>query len=770
MVQRIAEVAVNVPLSKSFHYEVPGELAEHLQRGHRVLIPFGGRTATGVCVGFPEESPHPTLKPIRKVLHPDCRFDEHLLELTRWVATYYRSGWGEVLEAALPPAIRSGKPERKRREVIACRDAETMRREADRVEKRAKAQARVLRFLAEQIGHAASCDYSELLRQTGATAPTIRRLKSAGWLREEESLARRDPYASETLTPREVDPTLNADQVKAVETLHAALDAEAFRCQLLWGITGSGKTEVYLRALRRVLDRGQRGLVLLPEIALTPQTVQRFREALPETPIAVLHSMLSDAERTSQWRDIQEGRARLVIGARSAIFAPIPELRLIVVDEEHEPSYKQESAPRYHARDVAVLRASLLGIPIVLGSATPSLETWANARSGKYELVSLPRRATSHDLPHVQAIPLDGAFYRGDGSGLISEPLDRLIRRQLKLGEQTLIYLNRRGFATYVHCPQCGYVEKCAECDVSLTFHRTVQLIRCHYCGASRDLPTECPDCRSTRIRRSGVGTEKAVEEISRRYPEARVLRLDRDAITTHRSLREALAGFARGDYDILVGTQMVAKGHDFPRVSLVGVLTADTGLHFPDFRAAERTFQLITQVAGRAGRGERRGRVLVQTFCSEHYAIEHSIAGDYQGFADRELEHRRALGYPPFGRLVKLQISGKDEEKVQQIAAALVERLQSAEATLAGSDAAAAETTAPTLQEKLRRLAGGGLQILGPVPAPIARLQGKYRVQVLLKAHSVRELQRVLDVVEPLATRGRAADVSVDVDPQSLL
>ena len=774
MVRSIAEVAVNVPLSRSFHYEVPGKLKGQIERGHRVLVPFGPRLATGVCVGFPDESSVPRLKPIRDLLHPDCRFDEHLLELTRWVASYYRSGWGEVLEAALPPAIRAGKAERVRREIIALRDADAMRVEARRLDTRARTQARVLRHLADlpdadRPDSRPRTDRRALLRACQASTASLRRLERDGWIEEESVLDRRDPYAEEapTTDPRE-EPTLTRHQDLAVATISEAITAGGFQTFLLHGVTGSGKTEVYLRALRRVLAAGRRGLVLLPEISLTPQTVKRFREGLPDSPTAILHSMLSPTERTGQWKTIQEGKAKLVIGARSAIFAPIPDLGLIVVDEEHESTYKQESAPRYHARDVAVMRSSLLGIPIVLGSATPSLESIDNARGGKYRLLELPTRATPHDLPHTTVVPLDGAFYRPDGSGLISDRLDRLIRRQIQDGQQTLLYLNRRGFSTYLHCLQCGYVFKCEHCDVSMTLHQRARVLRCHYCGHSRPQPESCPDCGSPRVRRSGVGTEKVVTELARRYPTARVLRLDRDSVTTHRALREALGAFTRGEYDILVGTQMVAKGHDFPLVSLVGILLADSGLHFPDFRAAERTYQLITQVSGRAGRGKRSGRVIVQTFSPEHYAIRHAVNGKFDALCERELDCRRALGYPPCGRLAKILLTATDEAKLTGEAESVASALR--------RSAGATPSRAPDDDDDrpvdlLAKPGGGpGPRVLGPAPAPIARIQDRLRMQILVKSGSTAQIQGLLDRAGTALRPRKGVDVSIDVDPQTML
>ncbi|MBN1442013.1 MAG: primosomal protein N' [Planctomycetes bacterium] len=742
MISRIAEIAVNAPLSRSFHYEVPSDLEARLERGHRVLIPFGPRLTTGVCVGFPETSDVPRLKPIRRILHPDCRFDDHLLELTRWIADYYRANWGEVLEAALPPSIRSGRPERTVKRIAAQRPAELLRIEADRIRQRAPARARALEFFAASPGPRPRAD---VIAGIPTTAEVLRRLLGDGWIREEERQDRPDPFGDGlSCFETRVEHELNEHQVRALEILRRAREARAFRAILLHGITGSGKTEIYLRVLRDVLEAGGRGLVLVPEISLTPQTVMRFRQGLPAASIAVLHSMLSPAERTGQWREIQEGKARLVIGARSAVFAPIPDLRLIIVDEEHESSYKQESSPRYHARDVAVVRGRMLSIPVVLGSATPSLESTHNARNGKYELVELPSRATPHDLPAVVISPLDGSFYRSDGSGLVTDQLDYLIRRQLQDREQMLIYLNRRGFATYLHCVRCGFVMKCDQCDVTLTFHRGENIARCHYCGLGREIPAACPECLMPGPRKSGVGTERVFDALKKRYPEARIARLDRDVITTHRKLRTTLAGFARGDYDMLVGTQMLAKGHDFPRVSLVGILLADTGLSFPDFRAAERTFQLITQMAGRAGRGAKRGRVIVQTFFPDHYAVRCAASADYRGFCNQELERRRPLGYPPFGRLVKIVLASEDEEKLKKEAARIGRRL--------------------------RESAAEGCQVLGPAPSPIAKIQNRHRKQILLKAKKAAPLQALLRACEKDLASRRSVDVAVDVDPQSMM
>jgi len=750
MVRPIVEVAVNAPLLRNFHYEVPDELAQKVELGHRVLIPFGPRTITGVCVGFPSESEVPKLKPIRELLHPECRFDAHLLELTRWIATYYHVSWGEVLEAALPPPIRS----RQREAVVAwierARPAPELREGAQRMLKKAPSMAAALTFLATKD---APVPCAEVMRQGPCGRDAVTRVVRDGWA--VETRAPRPAVAGGAGAP-EAPPlpsdgkplVLHPDQEKALTSISAAITSDAFRCILIQGVTGSGKTEVYLRALRQVLDAGKRGMVLVPEISLTPQTVLRFQQGLGVDSVSVLHSMLTVVERRRQWKAIQEGRAKLVIGARSSVFAPIQDLGLIVVDEEHDGSYKQESSPRYNARDVAVVRARMLGIPVLLGSATPTLESSWNASCGKYELVRLSRRATSHDLPTVQTVALGKEFYRPSGSGLITDTLDYRIRKTLRAKEQILLFLNRRGFSTYLHCLRCGFVLKCEDCDIALTFHRRDDSARCHYCGHNRGFPRECPDCQMPGLRRSGVGTERIATVLKERYPEASVLQLDRDTVTNYQVLREGLEQFALGKYNLLVGTQMIAKGHDFPNVTLVGIINADTGLHFPDFRAVERTFQLVTQVAGRAGRGERPGHVVVQTFCPEHYAIDYAARGEVDAFIQKELATRQPLGYPPYGRLVKIQLQSPDLEALKQEAERIAGLLR---------------TAASGASERCR--------ILGPAPSPVARIQGKHRYQILLKSKTHASLTHVLQALQGENSRGkRGVERQVDVDPQSML
>ena len=742
MVRSIAEVAVNVPLLKLFHYEVPRNLSERVELGHRVLIPFGAQTLTGVCVAFPNETDIPKLKPIRQILHPDCRFDAHLLELTRWIADYYHVGWGEVLDAALPPSIKSQK-EKFASFVVAIRSSDELLKEVEDLGKKAPSRRAALNFLAANAG---PHPRDVFLEKAPCGPAVLSRLLKDGWARIDKK-----PLAPEYVVELEAGvepterPTLHPDQDAAVRAIGTAIDSGTFSPILIHGVTGSGKTEVYLRALHQVLAAGRRGLILVPEISLTPQTVLRFREGLPDASVAVLHSMLTPKQRRDQWRKIQSGNARVVIGARSTIFAPAADLGIIIVDEEHDSSYKQESSPRYNARDVAVVRARMLGIPVLLGSATPTLETLHNARSGKYQLLELPERATKQRLPAVRTTALGAEYYRLDGSGLISDDLDTQIRKSLRSKEQIMLFLNRRGFATYLHCFRCGFVLSCEECDITLTYHRREELARCHYCDHRIRVPEKCPDCGMPHLRRSGVGTEKITNELARRYPDANVARLDRDTVTNFQTLQETLQRFGEGEYNILVGTQMIAKGHDFPGVTLVGIINADTGLHFPDFRAAERTYQLITQVSGRAGRGEQKGRVIIQTFTPDHYSIDCAARLDFSTFVQKEMGFRKTLGYPPFGRVVKIGLQCEDLDKLND--------------------------EGRKLAEALKASAPAGCRVLGPAPAPIARIQGKHRLQIIMKSPSSRDLHEALKAIETSGPKRRSkVERSIDVDPQSML
>jgi primosomal protein N' (replication factor Y) len=585
----------------------------------------------------------------------------------------------------------------------------------------------------------------ELARAARCTSGPIAALRRKGLL-----CARSDRVNTlrpdETVVRREKHLVLNPDQGQALKAILGALSAQRHQTILIHGVTGSGKTEVYIQAIQEVIHFGRQAIVLVPEISLTPQTVERFRQRFGG--VAVLHSHLSDAERHHHWQRIAEGAVSVVVGARSAIFAPTPHLGLIVLDEEHESSFKQESAPRYHARDVAIARAEAEGIPLVLGSATPSLESWHRAQTGEYALVEMPRRVLDRPLPTVGTIDLRGQKQSGGlSSGAISRQLRAAITQALDEGGQVILLLNRRGFSTHIQCPACGHVMRCPECDSALTHHRTQEMALCHYCDYEVPAPTRCPACDFVGIRYSGLGTQRLEAEVRARFPQVTVLRMDTDTMQAHGSHERALSAFRSGKVRILLGTQMIAKGLDFPNVTLVGVINADTALHLPDFRAAERTFHLVTQVAGRTGRGSKGGRVLVQTFSPDHPAIQAAVHHDYAAFAAGELPMRQMLRYPPFARMIRLVIRGPVEPVAAEFGKYLAGRIMAA------------------LHER-----SADARVLGPAPCPFARLKGQYRFQIQAQdpdGQGLREAvrQATTDIELP-------EDVQwiVDVDPVEML
>jgi primosomal protein N' (replication factor Y) len=539
------------------------------------------------------------------------------------------------------------------------------------------------------------------------------------------------------------------DQAAAVAAIEARFEARRYGGFLLQGVTGSGKTEVYLRVIARALERGQGALVLVPEITLTPQLVRRYRARFGEG-LAVWHSGLTDRERYDQWRLLRSGEVRVAIGVRSAVFAPVRDLAVVVVDEEHDGSFKQERGFPYHARDLALLRAARAGAVAVLGSATPSLEAYDNAAKGKLERLVLTHRATSLPMPRVEIVDLRQHRSGPGGQRVVSGPLHAALHETLARGEQAILFLNRRGFAPSLTCTACGAVRRCDDCAVSLTLHKRPAGLVCHYCGARHPLPERCPTCGAAELKPVGVGTEKAEELIGALFPEARVARLDRD-VASGRGAEEVLERLRTGEIDVLVGTQMVTKGHDFPRVTLVGVLLADVGLHMPDFRAGEHTFQLLTQVAGRAGRSALGGRALIQTYSPDHPAIIAARTHDFEGFAELELRSRAELGYPPLGRLAALRLSGPDGARVESAALQLCRALGDARHE-AGRE-------------------GAAVDILGPAPAPIAMVQGRHRWRILLRGKRRDEMRRViLAVYDLIESPPHGVRVQLDIDPVSML
>jgi len=737
---RVATVIFAGGPAGEFDYLVPDGLVAQVEPGRRVRVPLGkgDRLVTGYCIRV-ETKPagRRRLKPVHGVLDRRSLLSPAMLRLTQWIAEHYLCPWGQVLEAVVPAGVRVQAGERKTAVVGLAPEI------ADKLGelKLPEAQARVVRLLAEMGRPLAP---GELARRARCSQAPIVALRRKGWLRvSEQRVAPQHP--GEPAVARQANLALNPDQQRALDAIRAALDSRRHRTILIHGVTGSGKTEVYLQAAGEVAGFGRQTIVLVPEISLTPQTLERFRSRFDR--VAVLHSHLSDAERRRQWQRIADGLVQVVVGARSAIFAPTPHLGLIVLDEEHETSFKQEIAPRYHARSVAIARAQAEHVPLVLGSATPSLETWHRAQTGEYQLVEMPRRVLGRPLPRVGTIDLRDDAHTKFSRGAISRQLHIAISEALREGGQVILLLNRRGFSTHIQCPACGHVVKCPGCDIALTHHRTRQIALCHYCDHQVPAPRACPECNFAGIHYGGQGTQRLEMEVRARFPEFACLRMDSDSMQRPGSHEKALGAFRAGEVRILLGTQMIAKGLDFPNVTLVGVINADTALHFPDFRAAERTFHLVTQVAGRTGRGERGGRVLVQTFNPDHPAILAAVRHDYAAFAAAELPIRKILSYPPFSSMVRLVVRGPLEETAKEFA----------EGVAAGLRAALARRE-------------GKARVLGPAPAPFSKLRGKYRFQIQLQGADGQELREA--VVEATAALKPPDEVQwiADVDPLDML
>ena len=734
----VARVTLEIALRREFDYLIPPELEGRVEVGTRVKVPFGRRQVLGCVTGLAEQSDHESLKPIAKIIGAQSLVTPQVLELARWIAEYYCCAPETALKSVLPDAVR--KEQEGWRERLHVR----LLPGGEGTEALTKRQLEVYQVIEENR----SLAMQELLKLTGTTAQTVRKLEDKGLVEIAPQISERDPYADEEIVPTQ-PLTLNTEQATALEEINDK-PGDFF---LLHGVTGSGKTEVYLQAIAHALEQGKGAIVLVPEIALTPQTVERFKARFSTGPlktlVAVLHSHLSAGERHDEWHKIRQGRAKIVIGARSAIFAPVEPLGLIIVDEEHEPSYKQEESPRYHARDVAVVRGKREGATVVLGSATPSMESYHNAKRGRYQLLEMPSRADHKQMPLVRVQDMRTEKSKGDqGPPIFSQRLKEAIRNRLEQGEQTILFLNRRGFATSMQCPDCGFVAECPNCSLSLTYHRREQFLRCHVCGHAESAPRRCPSegCGSAKIRFHGLGTEKVEDVLRKLFPDANVTRMDSDALKRKEDYRRILGDFRRGKIDILVGTQMIAKGLHFPRVTLVGIVYADTGLHLADFRAGERTFQLLTQVAGRAGRGEVEGEVVVQTFSPVHPAIQFSRRHDYEGYFEAEMEFREQLRYPPFTRAAMLTLRGRNEEKVSFSADHVKKQIE-------------------PLTESM-----DDLQISGPAPAPLLRAETFYRYQLMLRTGRMSELSRHLAAITAGLSFPDDVTLTVDIDPVSLL
>lgn len=813
------EVALPVPLRQTFTYCIPVGMQETIKIGSRLLVPFGKRHLTGYAVALHEtlseelEIEESAIREVLELIDDEPLLTEEIIKLTQWTADYYASSWGEVLKASLPAGINAtveqiininsqGKDEVIKLETARTNKAqilfylnkngETSLRELKKAfgagkalrsvnellrqdlvtkhhrtlttkvkPKRRKAvrllppekhkpdarqitdtQQKIIEFLIREDGEVL---FTDLIEKADVGASPINTLAKNGFVEVFITEVFRDPL-SEAKLPAIQNLTLTDQQNEALAKIIPALENDQYRGFLLHGVTGSGKTEVYIRAMKTVLDLGKSALMLVPEIALTPVFSRRLR-AVFGNQVAILHSSLSTGERFDEWRRIRKGDARVVIGTRSAVFAPLENLGLVVIDEEHDTSYRQHEMPFYNARDAAIVRANFANAVVVLGSATPALESYHNSHIGKYDYLALPNRIGNRPLATAEIIDMREVFKQAGKDPIFAPQLVEAIVETHAKGEQSIILLNRRGFSQFVLCRGCGETIRCTNCDITLTFHKREQKLICHYCNHRLKVPNNCPKCESRFLYFMGEGTEQIENLLQRKFSELRIARVDRDTTKRKHELENVLTDFSEGKLDMLVGTQMLAKGHDFPNVTLVGVISVDAGLSLPDFRSSERTFQLLTQVAGRAGRGHLRGRVLIQTYYPEHYALKHSKTQNYDSFYKQEIAFREKLHYPPFVALASILIKHPNYNYAHDNAQILFNALNFAN------------------QQKQ-------CIILGPAPAPLPRLKGEHRLQILLKSRNRRYLRETLDIALAEA-ESKFCDlkiVYVEIDPVNLL
>jgi primosomal protein N' (replication factor Y) len=806
--KEIVEVAVGLPVFKTFHYRIPEKMRNSLQIGMRVLVPFKGRKVTGFSIELLEEPPKEVEEKIREVedlLDEAPLIDPLMLRFYRWISDYYLHPLGEVIKTGLPPGLQLKSDlvlsltqngmeslhqgglepiqEKVFKEIERCGrislkkmlrsflgmvsrsqlffwkrrgllniDVEIEGKEVkpkfgkliryEGGEPRqpiSKKQVEILEWVKEKE----EISYSELSKRFKSPSKAIQSLQAKGLLSFSRREVCRDLAVRSELKPYP-KPEPTSDQEAILGEILKGIRSKRFSPFLIYGVTGSGKTEIYIRAIEEVLLRGQEAIVLVPEISLTPQLLSRFIDRFGEN-LALLHSGLGKGERYDQWRKIWRGEVKIAMGARSAIFAPFKNVGIIIVDEEHDPSYKQEEKLKYHARDVAVVRAKQVEATLLLGSATPSLESFYNAEKGKFRLLNLPERIEGKPLPRVELVDM-----KKEG-GLLSEKLRGALQKNIESKKQSLLFLNRRGFANFILCPDCGLTFKCPNCSVTLTYHLRDRSLQCHYCDYRIQAPGDCPKCRGHRLQGMGIGTERLEQEIRSLFPETQVGRMDHDTTSRRRSHLQILKKLENGSIDILVGTQMIVKGHDFPNVTFVGVVSADTSLHFPDFRSSERTFQLLTQVAGRAGRGEVFGEVVIQTFNPDHYSILRAKDHDYLGFYQEEIQFRKALEYPPFSRFINFRLVGNSEKRTKGMA----------------------EEMGKIGQSLLKKGYGKGIEILGPSAAPFAKMRGKFRWQMLAKGKSpplLHQFAKAFASRMEVPLRGKGINLDIDVDPVFIL
>lgn len=806
--KEIVEIAVGLPVSKTFHYLIPERMRGSLRVGMRVLVPFKGRKVTGFCLDLLDQPPkgiEGKLREVEDLLDEAPLIDPQMLRFYRWISDYYLYPLGEVIKTGLPPGLhlkselmlslteegqksleqgglgpvieailreieRCGKislkralkifpGETSRSQIFSLKRKKLLHIEAGLEDKEVKPKfERIIHYeggeslqpvskkeseILKWVEERGEVSYPELRKKFKSPSKIIQSLQEKGLV----SITQREVcrvYSDQSELKPYPKPELTSDQERALGEILKGIDSKQYAPFLIHGVTGSGKTEVYLRAIERVVNKGGEAIALVPEISLTPQLLSRFKDRF-EGNLALIHSGLSRGERFDQWRRIWRGEVKIALGARSAIFAPFKNVGIIVVDEEHDPSYKQEEKLKYHARDIAVVRAKEAEATLLLGSATPSLESFYNAEKGKFRLLTLPERIGRKPLPKAEVVDMKNE------KGLLSEKLKAALQKNIEEKRQSLLFLNRRGFANFILCPECGFTFPCPNCSVTLTYHLKDRSLQCHYCNYRVKAPGDCPKCEGHRLRGMGIGTERLEEEIKTLFPGAEVGRMDRDTTSRKHSHQRILKKLESGKIDILVGTQMIVKGHDFPNVTFVGVVSADTSLHFPDFRSSERTFQLLTQVAGRAGRGETPGEVVIQTFNPDHISVLMAKDHDFNGFYREEIGFRKALDYPPFSRLINFRLTGNSEKRTKM----------------------AAEEMEKVGKSLLKRGYGKGIELLGPSTAPFARMKGKFRLQMLAKGVNSRLLHQF---AEELARKmedeikGKGINLDIDVDPVFIL
>ncbi len=736
----IAKVVLEIPVEKEFDYIIPDRLKDKISPGIMVSVPFRNKTVRGYVISLSKESRLKELKEIKDITDEAPILTEKILKLAHWISDYYLSPIGIVIKSLLPPGVRSNKGWRKNLYVTPNLKPEELKQVITKIEKRSPKQASILHVILSSLNSAEGFEINRLISSAKASRSSLFSLINKGYL----SLIEKSPLKEGKIIfdyPKSSELTLTDEQEYALSRINNALDKELFETFLIKGVTGSGKTEIYLNAINSAIQKDKGAIVLVPEISLTPQTIDRFRQRVKE-PLAILHSALSAGERSHQWKQIRSGKARIVIGARSAIFSPVKNLGLIIVDEEHERSYKQEEQPRYNARDLAVMRGKLEKAVVVLGSATPSLESYYNVAHGKYSLLNINKRVDGRALPDIEVVDM-----RSDRQNIklsCSQELAGEIDKRLAAGEQSILFLNRRGFSSSLICPKCGETIKCKSCSISMTYHRSKNMLMCHLCGYQKRPPEICPSCKGRKVFQIGLGTEKVQHHIEKLFPGTKVLRMDSDTTSFKGAHKKLLTEFKHKKYQILVGTQMIAKGLDFPDVTLVGIIFADLSLSFPDFRSSETTFQLLTQAAGRAGRGSVPGKVIIQTCLPGHYSIKSAALQNYEAFAEKELEFRKELNYPPFAHIINFVISGKFEKAVSK--------------------------QAEKLTFLLKRHIEPGINILGPCPCAISRSKTKFRWQVMIKGKSVSALHKRARGVLAKLKKSKGIAITVDVDPLNLM